>query len=63
MKKCFWREQEFELSSLETNAGIVEHYSLMYKALDKMLGLGEGDDPDHPLSFRSAGVMEDKKTG
>lgn len=59
MKKYFWRDTESELSPLETNAGIVMHYSSIYKALDDMLGLCEGDDPDHPLSSRSVGVMGD----
>lgn len=59
MKKYFWREAESERSSLETKVGSVEHFSSMYMALDDMLGLCEGDDPDHPLFSSSVGVMDD----
>jgi hypothetical protein len=56
VKNFFWEEADSESPPLETNGGITEHCSSMYKALDEVLGLSDGDDPDHPLSSgRSVG--------
>jgi hypothetical protein len=46
----FWEEADSESSQFETNGGATERCSSMYKALDEVLGLSDGDDPEHPLS-------------